>query len=659
MYHRLIQAIIFVSLFFLPSIVSGNTYYVAKTGSDANAGTELKPFLTISRGLTSLAAGDVLYIKQGSYAEDLKSKTTYFPTGYSWDKPVTIAAFPGDTVVTKTWTFEYCDVKERQIQYVIVDGIIIDGIRSSQAVWIGPGAHHIRIKNSEMMNATNFGMIITTGYNEIIDSKIHHNGTRPELDHGVYLASSDNLITGNSIYANAGYGIHAYGSAKGTVNRNILSMNKIYDNGVLGGTSYGIILSSGDANMAFNNLIWNNSGGIMIGYRYPTNTKVFNNTIYSNRSYGIAHLADSVGTFIQNNIVFRNSAGIVNNGSASKISNNLLSDPLFVNASASDFHLTLDSPAIDSGVNLTEVAVDCDGLSRPQGAGTDIGAFEYGSGASSGESSGWIPQDQLSIVSATTDAKGAGAILDGNPNTRWLLRGSWPQEVVIYLGANHNVASVQYEEDWSYLQNYEIYVSPDGIQWGSPVAVGSIPQKGITDISFPPKSGSYLKLVYLSAYAKSYCYTSEINVYAQGGSSPVQTKPYSTGFIPQTELKIHYASSNPASAGSILDGNPNTRWLTDGNKWPQEVIINLGGMHDVIGLQYLEDWSHLANYAIYVSANASDWGNPVATGSITTRGETNITFPAKTGSFLKLVYLSSSAFSYCFTSEINILSRIY
>ena len=41
------------------------------------------------------------------------------------------------------------------------------------------------------------------------------------------------------------------------------------------------------------------------------------------------------------------------------------------------FRLISSSPAIDAGFPLTEVTNDFDGVSRPQGAGWDIGAYEY------------------------------------------------------------------------------------------------------------------------------------------------------------------------------------------------------------------------------------------------------------------------------------------
>jgi hypothetical protein len=57
--------------------------------------------------------------------------------------------------------------------------------------------------------------------------------------------------------------------------------------------------------------------------------------------------------------------------------NQLLTNALFVNVAAFDFHLQATSPAIDAGQTLALVTIDFDGRARPRGAAFDIGAFEF------------------------------------------------------------------------------------------------------------------------------------------------------------------------------------------------------------------------------------------------------------------------------------------
>jgi hypothetical protein len=55
---------------------------------------------------------------------------------------------------------------------------------------------------------------------------------------------------------------------------------------------------------------------------------------------------------------------------------------MFTDLTSNDFTLRKGSQAIDMGTALPEIRDDFLGVSRPQGAGFDIGAFEY-TGASS------------------------------------------------------------------------------------------------------------------------------------------------------------------------------------------------------------------------------------------------------------------------------------
>ena len=62
---------------------------------------------------------------------------------------------------------------------------------------------------------------------------------------------------------------------QGANDRHIVRNNRVHDNG-----ARGILLGSGDDHVAYNNLVWSNADGIVIGFGTPRNNKIYNNTIY-------------------------------------------------------------------------------------------------------------------------------------------------------------------------------------------------------------------------------------------------------------------------------------------------------------------------------------------------------------------------------------------
>jgi parallel beta-helix repeat protein len=413
-YQRTLSVLLFTGLVtggvLSPRAATAATYYVATTGSDANPGSQSQPFQTIDRGMSVLRAGDTLYLRGGTYTNQPigPPSAVPVPSGTSWSNAITIAGYPGETVILSGRCITFNDGSP--VSYVIFDNLICDATTNGGAMYIGGDSHHIRFQNGEMdgdKNTSGAAMMISGSgpYLEILNSTIHGAGgnkgqgcTDPFGCYAAYYAGHHALFDNNVIYESAGYALHIFNSSAVDVSDNIVRNNVFYGNGfvdvrpILG---YAILLSCGSNNEAYNNIVYENAGGIQVDFRC-TNCLVYNNTVYNNPVLGAGiHIGptDVVGTRVHNNILYGNAGTIINwSDPTAVLANNLcdvagpgcsvVGNPLFVNAAAGDFHLQPSSPAIDAGNDAVCPSSDQEGQRRVSvpGGGTsicDIGALEF------------------------------------------------------------------------------------------------------------------------------------------------------------------------------------------------------------------------------------------------------------------------------------------
>ena len=368
---------------------AATTYYVAKTGSDTNSCTAAQapatPKLTIKRGLSCLKAGDTLSLRAGTYTETLNNRAQTIPTGTP-SAPVTIAAYPGETVILKPSGYAVIQIIGNTHKYLVFDRLVIDGtnITSTRAIDLDgvdqSGAGHIRFTNCEVRNAPGSGVLIGRGsnYHEFLNCDFHHNG-RDHVAYGLYVQSSNNRIEGSKLHHNSGYGVHVYNGNPGQrANKNEIKKNLVYNNSTGAPASAGILIGSGDGNLASNNVVYDQPVGIMVGQKESTNSQVYNNTVYNNSLDGIQIRSSSATATVKNNIAYNNGTNIHNySNGGTTLANNLTTNPTFTNASAADFTLREGSAAINAGASLSQVSDDCNNTPRPQGGSYDIGAYEY------------------------------------------------------------------------------------------------------------------------------------------------------------------------------------------------------------------------------------------------------------------------------------------
>jgi hypothetical protein len=414
---------IFITLLFTLLIIAENVeaaeYYVATNGSDSNNGSQAAPFKTFERAIAPLQPGDTLYIRGGTYTDQINLQDSN-KSGRA-GAYITIAGYPGETVILQHAGDKpngYGAIKARGNRgYFIFENFTIDSVNEAwYSGWdIAYGNHDFILRNLEIKNGTSTGLSIIQASNiQVINCRIHDSKTAPEKTgaegpsrhYGFYIRSVNNmLIEGSQIYNQPGGGIQAF---PGPVNNLVIRNNVIHHNNNLVHSNVPGILVQGDSSYVkdgvgsvrdvqiYNNIVYSNCvdqpsgakscGGIRIVGDNTRGTKVWNNTVYGNKGYGVIITPKNYGenanvppidTVLQNNIVFGNTTTQITEGGANTTqSNNLTTDPKFVNAAAGDFGLQEGSPALDKGITLAAVPKDFTGKARPEGAAYDLGAFE-------------------------------------------------------------------------------------------------------------------------------------------------------------------------------------------------------------------------------------------------------------------------------------------
>lgn len=264
----------------------------------------------------------------------------------------------------------------------------------------------------------------------------------------------------------------------------------------------------------------------------------------------------------------------------------------------------------------------------------------------------------------------ASNVLDGNSATIWHTQ--WynsttpmPHYIDIDLGGTYQVTNLYYLPRQSSangrIAQYEVYVSADGTNWGTAVATGTFPNTTAEQtVSFGAKTGRYLRLRALS----------EVN--GNPWTSVAELNVGVLARIPQSGMTVTYFDSADDATGgqaaNVLDGNDTTIWHT---AWsavepdpapPHEIRVDLGASYAVNCVYALPRQTgangRIAQYEIYVSADGTNWGTVVATGTwANAAGEQSACFAAKTGRYVRLRALSEvNGGAWTSLAELNVSS---
>lgn len=294
------------------------TYYVATDGDDARTSVQAQniatPWLTIQKATTAMVAGDITYVRGGTYTEN----TITFGASGTRDNPVTLKAYPGESpIIDSGFSYPTDATRKAAIwinfgrSWITIEGFEIKNTKGS-GIHVGedtPMTEGIVIQRNHIHDvllntpAGNTAAIYVGPYAG--DLRIRYNTLHPETQATtrgsgieIFSGANNHLIEYNNIY-HAVKGIYfKHGVDIDTpyaTNHVVVRYNYIHDISTVGGSTDGIEVATDNAEL-IGNVIVDVSGGNGI------------------RLYEVSSTCDKVGTFytiVDHNTIIRSATSAI------------------------------------------------------------------------------------------------------------------------------------------------------------------------------------------------------------------------------------------------------------------------------------------------------------------------------------------------------------
>lgn len=227
----------------------------------------------------------------------------------------------------------------------------------------------------------------------------------------------------------------------------------------------------------------------------------------------------------------------------------------------------------------------------------------------------------------------AGGAIDSVLSTGWSNEtyqavGDWYQ---VDMGTSRTVSGITMDSELSndYARGFNVYVSDDPMNWGSPAGSGTGTSPFVT-ATFAPKTGRYVKVQLTSVPGTSdwwgFC---EFNIQTPAlARAGWIVRASSTG---GTDDVRNAFENNSLYRWTSAESQATEHWVTADMVTPQtfnEITLDASPSPSSAG-------NYPRSYEVYVSNDGTNWGTAVATGSGTGQSVA-ITFPIQTARYIKV-----------------------
>jgi Protein of unknown function (DUF1565) len=403
------------------------TYYVSKSGSDSNTGSQASPWLTVQKAAGAVKAGDIVNLGPGTYDESVSiSRSGTVAAGITFTGPATVRQFNvnGSYVTLTNLSIGTTNVSAAGVQLGgagdVVAGCSFNLYSNAFAAVTFTGSGCIA-SNCDLTGVSQSAVItfwtnsanclaVACGIHDMHDVDALHVWGVSNFMRGctVYNLDNPNVAVWHADFA------QIYGDNGESGSFNVVENNYVHDCACQIGNFTTDIGDLHDITFR-NNVFVNITRSAYIGIR---NFFWFNNIFYQCSTVEGDVLIfyqmpayDSTGAQVVNNIFLQCGSNPGNTGQGTvgedgqdlttlNISYNYFGgagfaaknggytgthavnggDPKLANISAYDFHLLTNSPLIGAGTNLSQYfAKDRDGNARPAMGNWDIGPYQFGS----------------------------------------------------------------------------------------------------------------------------------------------------------------------------------------------------------------------------------------------------------------------------------------